>query len=85
MIQECKFYWNAWDWGINEDDRVQLHFRLAGIGDKERWVTVQISDLYANRDNARLAVIAAKRRIIQSKQAELADLERDPSKIPVNY
>ncbi len=83
-VQECKFYWNAWDWGIGEDDRVQLSFRLGHVNE-ERWVTVKLGDLYANCDNARRAVLDAKRAIINDKLAELADLERDPSRIPVNY
>jgi len=84
VAQECHFYWNSWDWQLDHKDRVELRFRLTQ-GKDERLVTVKLSDLYAKRDNARQAVLEAKRQIIKDKQDELAELERDPSKIPVNY
>lgn len=85
MIQECKFYWNAWDWGIDDDDRVQLHFRMTDR-DKERWVTVKIDDLYADQDKARMAVIEARREIIRNMVDNLAEDEANPrQRIPVNF
>lgn len=84
QIQECKFFWNAWDWGIDDNDCLQLSFRL-GCGDRERWVVVGLDDLYADADNARQAVIEAKQVLLHEKQDELAALKADPSQIPVNY
>jgi len=84
VIQECTFYWNSWDWQLGRNDRLELRFRVTR-GSDEQWVTVPLSDMYANRDNARQAVIDAKRQVIKDKQDELAELERDPSRISVNY
>lgn len=85
MVQECKFYWNAWDWGIGDDDRVQLHFRMTDR-DKERWVTVKFDDLYADQDKARMAVIEARREIIRNMVDNLAEDEANPrQRIRVNY
>lgn len=85
MIQECKLYWNAWDWGIDDNDRVQLHFRMTDR-DKERWVTVKIDDLYVDQDKARKAVIEARREIIRNMVDNLAEDEANPrQRIQVNY
>jgi hypothetical protein len=85
VLQECHFRWGAWDWGLDHNDRVELHFRLDG-GDKERQVTVSLDDLYADVDKARQAVIEAKRKILDEKLAELAAMEAKPrTEIRVNY
>ena len=84
-LQECHFCWGVWDWGLNDNDRVELYFKV-GCGDKERQVIVNLDDLYADVDEARRAVLDARRAIINEKLAELAEAEKAPRQhIQVNY
>ena len=85
VLQECHFYWGAWDWGLDDSDRVKLYFEI-NYGDKERRVAVSLDDLYADVDEARRAVLDARRAIINEKLAELAEAEKAPRQhIQVNY
>jgi hypothetical protein len=85
VLQECRFYWNAWDWGLDRSDRPELYFKIVH-GDHERQATVTLDDLYADVDKARQAVIEAKREILKEKTAEIAAMEANPrTEIRVNY
>lgn len=85
-LAEVVVYWGHWDWELDDLDRLRIiiEWRWPGTRDDTRQIIhIPVSELYADRDKARAAVLAAKQEAIVRLQEELDELKADPTRVRV--